>query len=84
MFGEYVNARKFHSMTKELMIKASLLWRCGQVVKVQRNKCFVWAPIGIVLNLEGSSVGGIKKVLFGNPIRILQTAVYGFIVVAIR
>jgi len=24
MFGEYVNARKFHNMTKELMIKASL------------------------------------------------------------
>lgn len=24
MFGEYVNARKFHNMTKELIIKASL------------------------------------------------------------
>ncbi|MGA9152727.1 MAG: transposase, partial [Candidatus Nitrosopolaris sp.] len=24
MFGEYVNARKFHNMTKELVIKASL------------------------------------------------------------
>jgi hypothetical protein len=24
MFGEYVNARKFHNMTKELLIKASL------------------------------------------------------------
>jgi transposase len=23
-FGEYVNARKFHNMTKELVIKASL------------------------------------------------------------
>jgi hypothetical protein len=24
MFGEYVNARKFHNMTEELIIKASL------------------------------------------------------------
>jgi hypothetical protein len=24
MFGEYVNARKFHNVTKELVIKASL------------------------------------------------------------
>ena len=24
MFGEYVNARKFYNMTKELIIKASL------------------------------------------------------------
>jgi hypothetical protein len=24
MFGEYVNARKLHNMTKELVIKASL------------------------------------------------------------